>query len=280
MTLEQLKDSLIKHGRRHNWYFHYTTSSVLEKMHNNNQVWLSSLGRMNDGKEAVLATAKSTFAMCFSYGREESVAMWNAYGIPRRDAVRLCFDGVLLRKWLDEKLKDMRPYLAVNAEGTPIDEIPARYVTIRLQDVAYAAGRNENIVYRNDLITVVEKGKQIKSLSPKLASFVKMGGWSYEREVRLVVKISNDYIVPDISYMVLDFGPVMKCLWEKRMIREEHPIVTSPWASTGKAKFMRDQKLLARESFFAGYLDNLRTICDKCDAKIKACCTCEHKGAR
>lgn len=280
MTLEDLKDSLIKNGRRHRWYFHYTTSSVLEKMLKSNQLWLSSLERMNDGNEAKLRTAKSTFAVCFSFGREESVAMWNTYGIPRREAVRLCFDGVLFRKWLTARQKDEKPHLAMDFDGNLIDKIPACFVTIRLQDIAYAVGDKGNILYREELITVVDKGKQIKAKSSRLASFVKMGGWSYEREVRLVVKIADNYTVPDMAYVALDFSPVMKCLLRKRKIQNEYPIVVSPWASTGKKELMKKNKLLVRESSFTGSLDNLKTICDKCDVKTKACCKCRHKGAR
>ena len=83
MTLEELKDTLVKNGRRHRWYFHYTASTVLGNMLKSNQLRLSSLERMNDGKEAKLRMAKSTFAACFSYGSCLRVTRW-AMGGTRR----------------------------------------------------------------------------------------------------------------------------------------------------------------------------------------------------
>ena len=183
-NVNELFQELERNGRRHRWYFHYTTLDVMDKILANGMLFLSRVGKMNDGKEAD-TMPDNIFAACFSASGTESVAMWNTYGIPRRDAVRLCFDGCLVRKFLDGKFGVLKCH-ARNKDGIVIDEIPPEKVELKMFDVIYASTGGKHFQYREKHCTVTdENGKALNLLRGKFAGYAKMCGWSYEREVRL-----------------------------------------------------------------------------------------------
>lgn len=270
---------LEKNGRRHRWYFHYTGCDTLQRICDNGKLFLSPVAKMNDGKEAKMVP-DNMFAACFSYGSAESVAMWNTYGIPRRDAVRLCFDGALMRRLLDGDFGPLKCQ-ALNKDRTAICDIPPEKVKVTLVDIAYASVDGKYCRYRDRRCIVIdEKGRDQNLLGSKFAGYVKMEGWSYEREARLLLTVAEDYVVPDISHVAVDFSGVVKGITANTKIHGEYPILFGPWATPDKCEELAKQRLKVGKSAFTGYLDNLKTVCDKCGEACRRKCRCKHKDAR
>lgn len=278
IKIDELLLELERNGRRHRWYFHYTTLDVLEKILTSGRLFLSRVDEMNDGREKETVPS-NMFAACFSSGSTESVAMWNTYGIPRKYAVRLCFDGRLIRKFLDGKL-GARKYYAVDKSGKVIDDIPLEKVKLSMSDIVYVSKDEKYFQYREDHCTVLgDKGVARKLLRGKLKGHVKMGGWSYEREVRLLLSVNRDYIVPGMKYIAIDFSGVIKCLKANKKIHKEYPILLGPWTVPGTKDKLSKRKMKVDMSVFSGYLDNLKTICDKCEERCAKKCKCEQNEA-
>ena len=278
-NVNELFQELERNGRRHRWYFHYTTLDVMDKILANGMLFLSRVGKMNDGKEAD-TMPDNIFAACFSASGTESVAMWNTYGIPRRDAVRLCFDGCLVRKFLDGKFGVLKCH-ARNKDGIVIDEIPPEKVELKMFDVIYASTGGRHFQYREKHCTVTdENGKALNLLRGKFAGYAKMCGWSYEREVRLLLTLKKDYVVPDMEKVSIDFSGVVKCMKTNKLIYKAYPILLGPWTIPSKRDELAKRKLKVGKSLFTGYLDNLKTVCDKCTKSCMAKCKCAHKYAR
>ena len=278
-NVNELFQELERNGRRHRWYFHYTTLDVMDKILANGMLFLSRVGKMNDGKEAD-TMPDNIFAACFSASGTESVAMWNTYGIPRRDAVRLCFDGCLVRKFLDGKFGVLKCH-ARNKDGIVIDEIPPEKVELKMFDVIYASTGGKHFQYREKHCTVTdENGKALNLLRGKFAGYAKMCGWSYEREVRLLLTLKKDYVVPDMEKVSIDFSGGVKCMKTNKLIYKAYPILLGPWTIPSKRDELAKRKLKVGKSLFTGYLDNLKTVCDKCTKSCMAKCKCAHKYAR
>ena len=276
-NVNELFPELERNGRRHRWYFHYTTLDVMDKILANGMLVLSRVGKMNDGKEAD-TMPDNIFAACFSASGTESVAMWNTYGIPRRDAVRLCFDGCLVRKFLDGKFGVLKCH-ARNKDGIVIDEIPPEEVELKMFDIIYASTGGKHFQYRENHCTVTDgNGKALNLLRGRFAGYAKMCGWSYEREVRLLLTLKKGYVVPDIEKVSIDFSGVVKCLKNNKLIYKAYPILLGPWTIPSKRDELTKRKLKVGKSLFTGYLDNLKTVCDKCTTMEN--CTCAHKHAR
>ena len=172
---------------------------------------------MNDGKEAN-TVPDNVFAACFSSGEAESVAMWNTYGIPRKDAVRLCFDGCLVRQFLDGKFGPIKCQ-AQNKDGVVIDEIPPEKVEMEMSDIVYATTGKKSFQYREKYCSVIdENGKTLNLLGKRFAGYVKMCGWSYEREIRLLLTLKKGYIIPGMEKVSIDFSEVIKCIKSNKII--------------------------------------------------------------
>ena len=268
VNVDAFLPELKKYGRMHRWYFHYTTMCVLEKMLANGMLFLSRVSEMNDGKEAKTVPG-NVFGACFSSGGAESVAMWNTYGIPRKDAVRLCFDGRLMRKFLDGKFGDLKCQ-ARNKDGDVIDDIPPEKVEMTMTDIVYATTGKKYFQYREKQCSVIdENGKALNLLGTRFAGYVKMCGWSYEREIRLLLTLKRGYIIPCMEKISVDFSGVIKCIKRNRKIYKQFPILLGPWTEPSRKAKLLERKLKVGSSIFTGYLDRVKTACDKCKATFK-----------
>ncbi len=267
-NVDELIPELKKNGRRRRWYFHYTTSDVLEKMLANGMLFLSRVSEMNDGKEAK-TVPRNVFAACFSYGGAESVAMWNTYGIPRKEAVRLCFDGRLMRQFLDGKLGPLKCQ-ARNKDGDVIDDIPPEKVELTMADIIYATNGKKHFQYREKHCAVIdEKGRALNLFGKRFAGYVKMFGWSYEQEIRLLLTLKKGYIIPGLEKISIDFRGVVKCINSNKKIYNRVPILLGPWTEPSRKTNLLKRKLKVGTSVFTGCLDRLKIVCDKCKATFE-----------
>ena len=246
----------------------------MEKILENGSLLLAQVSKMNDGRESK-TVGGNLFATCFSHGLPESVAMWNTYGIPRHDAVRLCFDGRIVRKFLDGKFGPFR-CRALDKNRAFIENIPPDKIELTMADIAYASLNERYSRYRDiRYIVLGEDGNDKNLLDGHFAGYVKMEGWNYERETRLLLKLKN-CVVPGLAYISIDFSAAVDF---RKSSFNVCPVVLGPWAKPGKLEELKLRGLKVGKSAFTGYLDNLKTICSKCEDVCRKKCKCKHKDA-
>ena len=239
MTIDELCGRLATLGRRHNHgYFHYTKWESFSKMQavNNDELGnerrflkLSSKNVLNDAFEKRMEDG--TFVFCFSIGEEECIAQWKIYGADQEDAVRLKFRQSALSRWLRSFDKGaIKVYVKQDEQYLPIE----RKCRARLIDVAYPSS-NENrnlrmISVGNEKVHMVEGWKD-KIMQKKYAPFFKKQGWSYEREVRLVI----DKTGLDVDYIYVPFDDPFKSLIDD-FKNGKCPIMRGPWFNEKSGK--------------------------------------------
>ena len=277
--------------------FHYTNIESFANIVASKCIWLSRIDRMNDGTE-VFKEASRTYAFCMTAVPTESVGMWIAYGVPRRDAIRVRFSG----KAIHEIFTAHHGRVEVHPVKSGLADT-ARTIQgeISLQYVGYVSRNGDRVHVRNKIFKFAEDLKSSREeVMNSYGSFIKWLGWAYEHEIRLVVQLDKEI---DADKIQLDIsGVVEKALTyksKKRNATQGMPsVVVGPWSNC--EDFIRkfsskiedradredvgyflehaaDDAPLVRESEFAGKIHLGRcTNCNKKDACD--CGYCEVKG--
>ena len=240
--------------------YHYTKLSTVVKIIKSGYWHLTTAEQKNDvleyengDKEAW----KSLFFTCFMSEDVESIAMWSMYAQPWDDGVKIRIGLKEVRKWI-QTVKNVAIIDEKTCQATG-DLIPVSSENLKLSGVAYINTENENqqvLKFGNQ-----ENNKiQYMPKSATLTGYVKDSAWSYEKELRLKVRVHNENnrikriglpIDSLINDMEISAGPMFKGSLEKRLFDEIH----------------RQVKL--NQSYFTGKL-NIKNPCDECEAKKEA----------
>ena len=124
--------------------FHYTNTKALAKIVAGKGIRLSRMDQMNDGTEQ-FSGADRTYAFCLSAVPTESAGMWIAYGVPRRDAIRVRFSGKLLHDLCNanDGRIEVFPVTGDNAQKKSVRG------KISLQYVGYVSRSGDRVHVRN-----------------------------------------------------------------------------------------------------------------------------------
>lgn len=207
-------------GVNHKNYYHYTTWDSVEKIINGKSFLLTrgNSMRINDQHEAIMKGAytewNKTYIASFSFGSSENMAMWGLYGLPWEDAVRIAIPKEQMILWLNS-LKNIKIW----EKGISKEEVTT--FDAKLNDVLYVNGKKGdnffNLSHRDDHFTVRNQDKFYRfDEDPRMTGYVKNYAWSYEKEVRLKIKLPYDYYsekiqvdIPEetINSMTITTGP-------------------------------------------------------------------------
>ena len=271
--LRMLRSSARKHmqGLRH-----YTTMSSLMKMITSEKIYFSLLQNSNDGGED-----KSTchYMLCFNYEKEENIALWALYGVPRNDSIRLTFLHSDIMAWLDSvKNGELEFYGVEDARRSVLlkDACPK----VSVCDVAYYGGTGGNIfTHKGKTFRVVCEGQRDRKpyQDSRLKPYAKKWAWSYEQEVRIVLEfdkpVFNSKGKP-YGRIAVDFDEPLQALLEGH-----GGIRLGPWCRRS-AETVRKRcfpKASIQESAFKD-LVKFRTPCSECDKKKRKSCKCKYKN--
>lgn len=194
--------------------FHHTRTESLANMVNGGSVWMSRIDQMNDGTE-VFKDADRTYAFCLSAKPTENVGMWIAYGLPRRDAIRVRFSG----KAIFDFINSSKGRVSVN----PIDKdkrVLSQKIlgTASLQYVGYVSRDGHRVHGRDGIYNIVSEHEMSREdLMNRCGSYIKRLGWAYEHEIRLVVRLDKkidasriQLKMPDVFEKLLTYKPRKK----------------------------------------------------------------------
>ena len=279
--------------------FHHTNTKALAGIVIGKGVWMSRIDQMNDGTER-FPDADKTYVLSLSAAPTENVAMWIGYGLPRKDAIRVRFPGMALEKIC--KANDGR------VEVFPIKCGKIQKKRVRgmasLQYVGYVSRLGSRVHVRNVIYKVpFEKSIMTRDeLMKKCGSFIKLLGWRYEQEVRLVVKLEEKI---DAEKIKLDLTEAVEGLLTYKSTKRKDSkgmpsVIVGPWGD--RERFIENFKDEIKEINFderpdvVSFLDQADDLdglireseykgkirlgrCDKCNcAKGCECCYCEPIG--
>ena len=273
-------------------YFHYTTWGRLKKMlatvdvgekEKKRLFFLSASLSMNDTQEA----KPGVYLASFSFGKEEEVAMWTNYGVPKREAVRIRFPLAAMTRWANENTSDKITIYVRENENGPFHALDVKPAEIYFADVAYYGRNDPSEKTKRDAVRY--KGENFSLKETKWREHVrktddsllfKKRGWAYEREVRLIVRFDDAAKVSRYGKIALPFDSVYEAMLNAQQTavreksEEKKSVMLGPWSTKETKLDGIDGIRSPGHSSFEGEL-RMRSNCDACDLYGKKDCQCE-----
>ncbi len=262
--LRDIRDSntlieyLEQKGCNHKNYYHYTNWESFEKIMEYRTFLLTrgNARSINDQHEAKMKgnydVWNRTYIASFSYGSSENIAMWGLYGLPRKDAIRICIPKSEMLKWYNSIEE-----FFVWDENQVTDTV--NEFNKSLTDIVYIQGRKNDssftLTHSFDNATKQNRDQFYKlDEMPEMTGYIKNYAWRYENEVRLKIK-SDVYL-----------GSEKICLQLPQSLIDSISITTGPGFVRKNSPLLRRLEKKQRV-FTSGFsqLVNLRDICNYCE---------------
>ncbi len=194
-TSKDFVNFLEEHGWSHDSYYHCTTLSAIEKILDSGYFFLTqgNSRSLNDQHEWCKKGKKEywnrLYIGSFSYRKTESVPMWELYGKPHNETIRIELSNNFMNDWI----KKLDCY-AVNKNKVNTKEL-LEINKSSLTDIMYIEQNDkEQILCWHDNEDRLHKS--IKNIGfdedPQLTGYEKNIGWDYEYEVRLMVELRKN----------------------------------------------------------------------------------------
>ena len=181
---------------------HYTTLSRAIQIIKSGYWHLGTAEFMNDRVEYELGHSqywKNLFFCSFMSDVKESIAMWSMYSQPWKDGVKISIPKKTVMKWI----KDINEIVEISTEtyqptGRTIpvnDESIDNSAKLWISAVAYSSTESDEQSRDHHIITwnTVENRNFINPATiPELTGYIKDRAWSYEKEIRIKAKVSNE----------------------------------------------------------------------------------------
>lgn len=288
---EDMKTYLTEHTWGHKELFHYTDLRAIDTVLSTGEFRISSVDRLNDEneKEAFSKNRRSsTFAVCFSSGKNENLSLWYMYSGIDGKGGRLRFTKGAMRDFVEKCTYTLCEYdYDTKAAGKSIVLIPGETMKQTFLDVLYFKenGKAVNLKYN----TMTNYGRfsveEFDKYKKKCPGFCKDIVWYYEKEARLLIELKGEalkFIKPDKQYAI--FVMLTDSIKKKLSIRlgpeiEEIEDVISPrknpniWAQLGNT-----EKIEKSDSAGKIHMNLKGKMCANC----QKCNNCENnlKGKR
>ena len=225
-----LEEQCLK-AEKHEYLYHVTTMQALKSIIKHNQIWLSNLSSVNDMEEKARIDWKeyidSTYVFCTTYDKELSPHHWDEYGNKADGVIIGIKNGKFWENdivFLDENNKpilDEKYIVNKNMDIIPIKS--SFYIhSLKLVEVSYEGiSEKSKIVEKQDggmfvfpglaAVTKSREGISVKTHKPR--------EWWTEKEVRLVIVISNRLSKNDVWYPKRIAVKLNKSFWDSMQIR-------------------------------------------------------------
>ena len=242
------------------------------KMLNSRQVYFSLLRKSNDGGEC---RSDRHYMMCFNFGEEENIALWDIYGIPRNDSICLKFPCQDIKEWLASARDGDLAFYGVedNRRTALLNEACPK---ISICDVAYYD--NGIFTHKGNLYRVHDGQICIDPYhDSRLNPYVKRWAWSFESEVRIVLEFDKPVLNSKgkpYKRIAVDFDEPLQALRDG-----EGEIRLGPWCRAS-AKTVQKRGLAKANVVSSEFTDviKFRTHCSGCSAEKRKSCKCKYKN--
>ena len=262
---DYLKQQSYSEGRK--YYCHYTTLKNAESILKNNEIWLSSVKKFNDREDAKqFDVNKHYFAFCLCSQKLENIPMWYLYSGMNGKGARLRFTINKIKKLIEEGTYELYD----KNDDTVLTSIPIDAMKITFQDVIYVLEKTSGAITlkcnginnRNFDNTILTK------LKNKNIGFIKDYLWNYEKEIRLVVQITDDDI---ISYFKTQKEYVIKLKPKTGIIATgldfAPEIEEQSQEIKGVLKTLETKKMSSNYSKYQGIVK--MNLCRDCDYRLR-----------
>ena len=278
MTLDALCNLLELRGLEHSaGFYHYTSWSSFCKMILGTkdvkpyQLLLKSACKMNDADDK--HCGRDVYFTSFSYGEDENLAMWQIYGKPKEETIRIRFPQSKILSWFIGR--------------------SAKKPEVHFSDVGYYCRRNGEdkapvVYYRSKKVKIDEFGwfDSIRDGDPKRILF-KRSGWLYEKEMRLSARsqdqrtdkgLAIDFRRPLEAVLAdplenITFGPWFDRDEARKALSKI--LVSNPKADP--ATIEKLEEMLNITVIDSVYRGTVRSLCDECEYRCEYKSTCEKK---
>ena len=275
-TAEEISTYLDGRLNGHDKFCHYTSLGAINSILKTKTFRISSVDRFNDKKdtEQFNHSEKLFYSFCFTSGVNENLSLWYLYSGIDGKGGRISFTNSKLMKLIDdgEFFLVEYDYDEKKIIGKEKQLIKGENMEISFRDVLYARQNGNskyvdmkyNTMTNHNNVSISEYEKYKKSH----IGFNKRIIWYYEKESRLLIKLTNDaaqYVESQKDYAIL---------WKltDKQIADMKIMIAPEIVSLDEVehkyeyikKFMQDS---SRINLSANSGDIEMKICDRCDYK-------------
>lgn len=192
-SVTTMVDYLHSRAKNHNNYKIYTCESRLETWMHNKALYLSNGNKWNDtdDRKRLNPTDDSypyvNFAICFSFSKSESVAMWMLYGGMQNEGVMIDLKRGDVKKIFETPQINLGWW--ENDRFNVVATLSKEEFRIALSDVIYCSDPLE-VIKRSDTRCDCSDEGLIEALGWRRKAYP----WCYENECRLVIEIDKKRI--------------------------------------------------------------------------------------
>ncbi len=183
----------------HNHYKFYSSIDRIIDIRDNKNLYLGNGKKWNDILDRENFNSDNyyvNFGKCFSYLKEESVAMWMLYGGIKKESGMIDFTKKGMQSILSIDFIELGFFQ--NNQFVSKGKLEKDQFEIYLIDIVYYT-EHSNRIYRSDESTNVDK-----KVCEELKECKKSYPWRYESECRLIVKIKKSLIPEGCDTVKID----------------------------------------------------------------------------
>lgn len=203
-TSQELSDYLRKKAENHNHYKSYSSLKRTVAIRDNRELYLGRSDEWNDitDRDSFNNTeGKVKFCKCFSYSKEESVAMWMLYGGIDKQSGMIDFTQKGIRSIL--KTGSIELGCFEEDKFVPISHLGKDDFEIWITDVVYyKKNSKKHCIRRSDETAVNVTEKVLDGLS----DCKKVYAWQYENECRLIISVNKELVSKDVTDVKIDLS--------------------------------------------------------------------------
>ena len=238
---------------------------------------LGAASNMNDEDDS--KCGKNVYFASFSFGPMENVSMWNGYGIPTPEAVRVKFSGKSIVDWeKDYKAGKINVYGVKSMNQLEplkckpkLEMVQVAYWSKKEKGLNYTDTNEGLLFYDGDKFRINKEEKVVERMKEKPYMFKEVG-WSYENETRLVLLFDED-LADTYRRVAVDFDEPLD--WLSKHFADD--VTKGPWydETSPLVQDKADGHSLgeAKPSRYDGKIQ-MRSMCDFCEQKDKSKCNC------
>ena len=198
ITFDHLDESnnvfsyLARRGSSYKSYKHYATRERIESILGGQAIYLTDGSSWNDTFDSrrfnPQFSANKKFGICLSVANGESIAMWMLYGGRDGNGAMIDFDKETLQDAMNQPEYDLGRF--ENGAFVTVKTLPADCIKLSLLEVLYFKEAGHDMLKIKRAVGRDKTACISRRALSGIEEIAKHDSWAYEREVRLVAKVS------------------------------------------------------------------------------------------